>query len=265
MTDADQPDQERPPVAIERHGAVALARLDRPERRNALSNDVLELLAAELAALDRDPDVRCLVVAGGEDVFASGADLRALAGRDAIELYLGRRFELWDELRRRRTPTVAAVSGLCLGGGCELALLCDIVVASETARFGLPETGLGLIPGAGGTQRVARAIGKAKAMDVVLSGRLLRADEAERDGLVARVAPAGEWLDAALALAAKVAARAPVAQMLARDAVARAFETPLEAGLDVERRAFALAFATADAREGIDAFLAKREPAWTGR
>jgi enoyl-CoA hydratase len=209
--------------------------------------------------------VRCIVVAGSPKVFASGADVRALAGQEATELYFGRRFELWDELRRLRTPTVAAVSGFCLGGGCELALLCDIVVASETARFGLPETALGLIPGAGGTQRLTRAIGKAKAMDVVLSGRLLSAAEAEQSGLVARVTPADEWLDGALELARTVAARAPLAQLLARDAVDRAFETPLEAGLDVERRAFALAFSTADAREGIDAFLAKRDPVWRGR
>jgi len=261
----DQPAAVPPPVAVERHGAVALVRLDRPEQRNALSNDVLELLAAELLVLDRDPAVRCLVLAGSEKVFASGADLRALAGQEPIELYFGRRFELWDELRRLRTPTVAAVSGFCLGGGCELALLCDVVVASETARFGLPETGLGLIPGAGGTQRLARAIGKAKAMDVVLSGRLLSASEAEQSGLVARVTAAAEWLDGALALADKIAERAPIAQLLARDAVARAFETPLEAGLDLERRAFTLAFATADAREGIDAFLAKRDPVWQAR
>jgi enoyl-CoA hydratase len=261
----DQQATDRPPIALERRGAVALLRLDRPEQRNALSNEVLELLVAELRTLDRDPAVRCLVVAGSEKVFASGADLRALAGREAIELYFGRRFELWDELRRLRTPTVAAVSGFCLGGGCELALLCDIVVAAETARFGLPETGLGLIPGAGGTQRLARAIGKAQAMDVVLSGRLLSAAEAERGGLVARVAPAGKWLEGALELADAIAERAPIAQLLARDAVARAFETSLESGLDLERRAFTLAFATADAHEGIDAFLAKRAPVWQAR
>ncbi|HEX2161521.1 MAG TPA: enoyl-CoA hydratase-related protein [Thermoleophilaceae bacterium] len=262
---ADLPGEDPPAVAVEHDGAVALARLNRPRQRNALSNDVLELLAGELRNLDRDPAVRCIVVAGSDKVFASGADVRALAGQDAAGLYFGRRFELWDELRRLRTPTVAAVSGYCLGGGCELALLCDVVVASETARFGLPETGLGLIPGAGGTQRLTRAIGKAKAMDVVLSGRLLSATEAEQAGLVARVAPAGEWLATAHELARAVAARAPVAQLLAREAVGRAFETSLEAGLDVERRAFAQAFATDDAREGIAAFLAKRDPVWQGR
>jgi enoyl-CoA hydratase len=261
----EQPAADRPPVEIERHDAVAVARLDRPQQRNALSNEVLELLASSLRELDRDPAVRCLVVAGSEKVFASGADLRALAGQDAVDLYFGRRFELWDELRRLRTPTVAAVSGLCLGGGCELALLCDIVVASETARFGLPETALGLIPGAGGTQRLTRAIGKAKAMDVVLSGRLLSAAEAEQAGLVARVVAAAEWPDAALELAAAIATRAPVAQLLAREAVEQAFEASLEAGLGLERRAFAQAFASADAREGIDAFLAKRDPVWQGR
>jgi enoyl-CoA hydratase len=260
----DQP-AAAPPVVFERDGAVAVARLNRPEQRNSLSNEVLELLATELHSLDRDPTVRCLVVAGSEKVFASGADVRALAGQEAVELYFGRRFELWDELRRLRTPTVAAVSGFCLGGGCELALLCDIVVASETARFGLPETGLGLIPGAGGTQRLTRAIGKAKAMDVVLSGRLLSAAEAEQSGLVARITPAADFLDGALGLAHTIAARAPLAQLLARDAVCRAYETPLEAGLDVERRAFALAFSTTDAHEGIDAFLAKRDPVWNGR
>ena len=260
----DQPAAEPPPVAVERRGAVALVRLDRPAERNALSNDVLELLAAELLTLDRDPAARCLVLAGSEKVFASGADVRALAGQEAVELYFGRRFS-----SGRAAPPAHADRRRGLGllprrrlrAGAALRRPRGIGDRALRPAGDRPRAD----PRAGGTQRLARAIGKAKAMDVVLSGRLLSAAEAEQGGLVARVTPAAEWLDRALALADEIAERAPIAQLLARDAVARSFETPLEAGLDLERRAFTLAFATADAREGIGAFLAKRDPVWQGR
>jgi enoyl-CoA hydratase len=254
---------ESPSLLVERHGPVALLRLNRPESRNSLSDDLLERLSSTFRACDDDPEVRCMVLAGSDKVFASGADIHALLGQRPIENLEGRRTGLWASLRTRRTPLVAAVSGYCLGGGMELALYADIVVASETAKFGLPETQLGLIPGAGGTQMLPRAIGRAKAMDVILTGRMLTADEAERCGLVARVAPGDGLLELALELAERVAQRSPVAQRLARDAVAAASNMGLEAGFAYERRAFAIALGGEDAQEGMTAFLEKREPAWS--
>ena len=250
---------------MDRDGAVATVTIDRPEQRNALSDPLLTALVAALQELDADPECRSIVLAGSAKVFAAGADIRALLERSALELYDGDRAQRWEALRRLRTPLVAAVSGLCLGGGCELALMADIVIASETARFGLPETQLGLIPGAGGTQMLPRAIGKAKAMDMILTGRLLHADEAERAGLVARVTSADAWLGTAQGAAATIAGRPAVAQRLAKEAVQAASETGLQPGVALERRAFAMAFASADAREGLAAFAEKRDPAWHHR
>lgn len=250
-------------VTFDRIDHVVEIRINRPQSRNSLSNEVLAELARVLADVDGDDGVRAAVIAGNEKVFASGADLRDLAQSSATELYFGARFRMWDEIRRVRTPLIAAVSGFCLGGGLELAMMCDIVVAAEEARFGLPETGLGLIPGAGGTQRLARSIGKPKAMEVILAGRLLTASEAEAAGLVARVTRSDGWLDEATRIAKEIARRSPVAVRLAKESVNRSFDTGLEAGLDVERKAFAIAFGAADAQEGIAAFLEKREPRWT--
>jgi enoyl-CoA hydratase len=252
-------------VLSERSGAVCTVTVANPAQRNALSDPVLAELAARLAELDLDAGTRCVVIAGSEKVFASGADVRALVSRTATEVYEGDRARYWETVRRVRTPTVAAVSGLCLGGGCELAMLADVVVASETARFGLPETQLGLIPGAGGTQMLPRAIGKAKAMDLVLTGRLLSAEEAERAGLVSRVVPADSWLDVAQEVAEVIAARPAIAQRLAKESIQAAFETGLRAGVESERRAFAQAFGSTDAREGLMAFLEKRDPVWVHR
>lgn len=249
-------------LSIEHVQRVALIRIDRPETRNALSNELLATLARELTEIDTTDDVRAAVIAGSDKVFASGADLRDLAQMGMTELYFGERFRSWDTVRRTRTPLIAAVSGFCLGGGLELAMMCDIVVASKGARFGLPETSLGLIPGAGGTQRLVRAIGKAKTMEVVLAGRLLDAAEAEAAGLVARVTDADSWLDEALRVAGEIAKRSPIAVRLAKEAVGRSFDTGLETGLDIERKAFAVAFGSEEAREGIAAFLEKREPRW---
>ena len=222
-------------------------------------------LVERLQELDRDGGIRCIVLAGSERAFAAGADIGQLAEASTIDLYYQRRVERWDAIRELWTPLVAAVSGFCLGGGCELALACDLIVASETAKFGQPETGLGIIPGAGGTQRLARAIGKAKAMDVILSGRFLTAEEAERAGLVARVVAKEAWLEEAKAVARAIASKGPVAQRLAKESVNRAYESMLETGLDYERKALYLAFASDDAREGLTAFTEKRKPEFRGR
>jgi enoyl-CoA hydratase len=252
-------------VLVEREGGIAVVTLNRPEVLNALSDELMAELVRALEELDRDDAVNCIVVAGSERAFAAGADIGEMADATAIDMYEGRRTESWVAVRNVRTPIVAAVSGYCLGGGCELAMACDLIVASETARFGQPETGLGIIPGAGGTQRLTRAVGKAKAMDVILSGRFLDAVEAERAGLVARVVAREAWLEEARAVARAIAAKGPVAQRLAKEAVNRSFDTPLEAGLDHERKLLYLAFASDDAREGLTAFTEKREPDFRGR
>jgi enoyl-CoA hydratase len=252
-------------VLIEREEPIAVVRLNRPEQLNALSSELMRELVGALENLDADEAVRCIVLAGDERAFAAGADISELRDTATIELYFGARLDLWDAIRSIRTPLLAAVSGYCLGGGCELAMACDLVVASETAQFGQPETGLGVMPGAGGTQLLARSIGKAKTMDVVLSGRFLDAYEAERAGLVARVVAREAWLDEAKRVAAEIAAKAPVAQRLAKEAVNRAFETTLSAGLDVERKLFHLAHSTEDAKEGLTAFGEKRKPDFRGR
>jgi enoyl-CoA hydratase len=252
-------------VRCERDGAVGVVTLDRFEDRNALTDGVLGALAAHFAALDVDDSIRCIVLAGRDEIFASGAGIRDLLNRTPVEHYGGARSRAWDILRATRTPVVAAVSGVCLGGGCELAMMADIVIASVDARFGLPETQLGLIPGAGGTQMLPRAVGKAIAMDVILTGRRLSADEAERAGLVSRVVPADAWLDTACEVAARIAERPAVAQRVAKEAVLSSFEMPLTAGIAAERRSFLLAFATEDAREGLTAFLEKRKPGWVHR
>lgn len=252
-------------VEVERDGAVALVLLNRPEQLNALSDELMEELVSVLIELDRDQGVRAIVLGGSERAFAAGADIGELAQASAIDLYYQRRIERWDAIRGLWTPLIAAVSGYCLGGGCELALACDLIVASESAQFGQPETGLGIIPGAGGTQRLTRAVGKALAMDVILSGRRLSADEALAAGLVARVVPNGAWLEEAKALAREIAEKGPVATRLAKESVDRAFETTLTAGLEAERRALYLAFASEDAKEGLTAFTEKRKPEFKGR
>ncbi len=254
-----------PLVLVEREEPIAVVTLNRPRELNALSEPLMEELVARLAELDRDDVVRCIVLAGSERAFAAGADIGELADASAIDMLYARRVERWDAIRKLWTPLVAAVSGFCLGGGNELAMSCDLIVASETARFGQPETGLGIIPGAGGTQRLTRAVGKAKAMDVILSGRFLDAHEAERAGLVARVVAREAWLEEAKRAARDIASRAPVAQRLAKEAVDRAYETTLELGLEHERRLLYLAFASEDAREGLTAFGEKRPPEFQGR
>ena len=252
-------------VLVERDGAIAVVLLNRPEQLNALSDELMEELVAALTELDRDESVRAIVLGGSERAFAAGADIGELAQASAIDLYYQRRIERWDAIRGLWTPLIAAVSGYCLGGGCELAMACDLIVASESAQFGQPETGLGIIPGAGGTQRLTRAVGKALAMDVILSGRRLSADEALAAGLVARVVPNEAWLEEAKGLAREIAEKGPVGTRLAKESVDRAYETTLTAGLEAERRALYLAFASEDAKEGLTAFTEKRKPEFKGR
>ncbi|MGH3012757.1 MAG: enoyl-CoA hydratase-related protein [Gaiellaceae bacterium] len=252
-------------VLLEREDAIAVVLLNRPEALNALDDELMGELVDALESLDADEGIRCMVLGGSERAFAAGADIGQMAEASAMEMYEARRIDRWDAIRKVRTPLVAAVSGFCLGGGNELAMACDLIVASETARFGQPETGLGIIPGAGGTQRLTRAIGKAKAMDVILSGRFLDAREAERAGLVARVVAKEAWLEEAKAVARAIASKGPIAQRLAKESVNRAFESTLETGLDYERKALYLAFASEDAHEGLTAFKEKRKPEFEGR
>jgi enoyl-CoA hydratase len=253
-----------PLVLVERDDPIAVVTLNRPKQLNALSEPLMEELVARLQELDREPAVRSIVVAGSDRAFAAGADIGEMAEASAMEMLYARRVERWDAIRKLWTPLVAAVSGFCLGGGNELAMSCDLIVASETAKFGQPETSLGIIPGAGGTQRLTRAVGKAKAMDVILTGRFLDAWEAERAGLVARVVAPEAWLEEAKGLAREIASKGPVAQRLAKEAVNRAFDSTLDLGLEHERRLLYLAFASEDAKEGLNAFLEKRSPEFRG-
>jgi enoyl-CoA hydratase/carnithine racemase len=252
-------------VAEERHGAVAVLRLDRPEARNALSAELMEALGAALEGLDRDPEVRAIVIAGSDDVFAAGADIRALRDRSFGDALFHPAAAFWKRVGGCRTPLIAAVSGFALGGGCELALACDMIVAADSAEFGQPEITLGIIPGGGGTQRLARALGKHRAMELVLTGRRFSAKEAYDWGLVNRLAARGAWLNEAIDLARVVASAPPIAAKLAKQAVLAAEEAGLSAGLDQERRLYELAMATEDRVEGMSAFLEKRKPEFKGR
>ncbi len=252
-------------VLVSRQGGVAVATLNRPAALNALANELLATLVATVEQLDQSPDVRAIIVTGGPRVFAAGADLKQLAEARFDDMVFSVRFALWDRLKQVKVPLIAAVSGFALGAGCELAMACDLIVASETARFGQPEINVGIMPGAGGTQRLTRAIGKVRAMEMVLTGRTLSAYEAERVGLVNRVVPVEVLADEAMALAQEIASKPPISVRLAKRAVLEAFETTLGAGLEHERRSFAVTFATEDAREGMRAFLEKRAPEYHGR
>jgi len=271
-TETPPPDHETVHVTLPAPSAagpvdgVALVVLDRPKVLNALDFALIEALTEVLEWLDQEPACRCIVITGaGERAFAAGADIAELAAQTPTSLTVDDHFHRWERIKRIRKPIVAAVRGYALGGGCELAMTCDLIVAGEDAQFGQPEIKLGVMPGAGGTQRLTRAIGKAKAMEMVLTGRNLGAREAEAHGLVTSVVPSEATVPAALELAARIAAMAPVAAMAAKAAVNRAEELSLEAGLEFERRSFYLLFATDDQKEGMAAFTEKREPRWTGR
>jgi enoyl-CoA hydratase/carnithine racemase len=251
-------------VSVDEQG-VALLRLNRPEARNALSPQMRTEIVEALERLDADPEARCIVIAGSDEFFAAGADIRAMAERPVDAAPDPKGMEFWTRLTAIHTPTIAAVSGYAFGGGCELALACDMIVCDEKARFGQPEITLGIIPGGGGTQRLARAVGKQRAMEYVLTGRRWDAEMAERWGLVNRVARKGKWLEEAIELARLIAERPPLAVRLAKRAVLAAEETDLEEGLQTERRLFDEAMATEDRVEGMNAFLEKRQPRFQGR
>lgn len=245
---------------------VALVTIDRQDALNALSFDLLDDLAATLERLDQDAACRAIVVTGaGTRAFAAGADIRDLAAQTPISLTTGDRFASWGRIAAIRTPLIAAVRGFALGGGCELAMTCDMIVAGEDAQFGQPEIKLGVMPGAGGTQRLTRAIGKARAMELILTGRTVNAREAEAYGLVTSVVPSEATVEAAIELAARVAAQPPLAVLAAKEAILRAHELPLSAGLEFERRAFFLLFTSEDQAEGMAAFIDKRPAHWQGR
>jgi enoyl-CoA hydratase len=244
---------------------VGLIRLNRPKALNALSPELMGELGEALLAFDADPAVGCLVLTGNERAFAAGADIKAMAQATTVDMLNNDLIARWETINHLQKPIIAAVSGFCLGGGCELAMACDIIVASESAVFGQPEINLGIIPGFGGTQRLTRTVGKYLAMEMVLTDRRLTAQEALAVGLVNHVYPVETYLDEALKLAARIAAQAPLAVRLAKEAVRKALELSLSEGLAVERRLFQMLFASADQKEGMAAFIEKRKPQWQGR
>ncbi len=261
----DEP-QTEPLVLVERDEArrVALVRLNRPKQLNALNGPFMDALCDALEALDRDDAIRVLVVTGTDRAFAAGADIAEMADASPIDMLKTNRIAQWDRVRRIGKPVIAAVAGWCLGGGCELAMALDLIVAAEGAKFGQPEIKIGIMPGAGGTQRLPRAVGKSKAMEMILTGEPITAAEAERIGLVSRVVPDELLVSDALDLAAEIAKRAPLALRLAKESVNNAYEMSLTDGLAHERRLFYLLFSSADQKEGMAAFLEKREPDFTG-
>jgi len=248
-------------ILTETRGAVGLVTLNRPKALNALNSALMAELREALDGFEADNAIGAIVVTGSEKAFAAGADIKEMKDRGFVDVYLSDFITRdWERLAQCRKPTIAAVAGYALGGGCEVAMMCDIIIAADNARFGQPEIALGTLPGAGGTQRLTRAIGKAKAMEMVLTGRMMDAAEAERSGLVARVVPAAELIGEAMKLAEKIAGLSRPAVVLAKEAVNRAFETGLTEGLRVERRLFHASFATADQKEGMAAFAEKRPP-----
>ncbi len=252
-------------ILIEKHGAVTLLRLNRPKALNALNGAVLAAAIAAFADYDADPEQRCLVLTGSERAFAAGADVKEMKDLDFAAMYGTDMFAGWERVAATRKPWFAAVAGFALGGGCEVAMMGDFILAADDAKFGQPEITLGIGPGMGGSQRLTRAIGKAKAMEMCLTGRMMDAAEAERAGLVARIVPADRLIEEALATAAKIAAMAPLATIAVKEMVGAAFETGLAQGIRTERRLFHGLFGSADQTEGMDAFVAKRAPVWTGR
>jgi enoyl-CoA hydratase len=252
-------------ILVERRGPVALVTLNRPKALNALNAQLVAELDRALTEVDGDDALACAVLTGSEKAFAAGADIKEMAGRDFAEAFSSDFIAPWARIAQHKKPVIAAVAGYALGGGCELAMMCDLILAADTARFGQPEINLGTIPGAGGTQRLTRLVGKSKAMEMVLTGRMMDAQEAERSGLVARVVPAADLVEEAVRLGEAIASKSrPIVQM-AKDAVNAAYETTLAEGIRVERRLFYATFATEDRREGMAAFAEKRSPAFAHR
>ena len=252
-------------ILVEQRGAVTLVTLNRPQALNALNSEVLKELITVFAAYDADNSQRCLVLTGSEKAFAAGADIKEMSGQGFPEMYSSDFFAGWERVTATRKPWLAAVAGYALGGGCEVAMMADFIIAADTAKFGQPEIKLGVAPGMGGSQRLTHAIGKAKAMEMVLTGRLMGAEEAERSGLVARVVPAADLLGEALKTAAAIAAMPPLAAMVNKELVNAAQELPLAQGIRFERRLFHGLFGTEDQKEGMAAFVEKRPGAWKGR
>jgi len=248
-------------ILVTRQDRVGLITLNRPKALNALNNDLMDELGAALLAFDADDGIGAIVITGSERAFAAGADIGAMASFSYMDVYLSEYITRnWEQIRKVRKPVIAAVAGFALGGGCELAMMCDIVIAADTARFGQPEIKLGVIPGAGGTQRLPRAVGKAKAMDLCLTGRMMDAQEAERSGLVSRVVPAAQLMNEAMAVATQIASMSLPSVMVLKESVNRAYESPLSEGVLFERRVFHALFATEDQKEGMRAFMEKRTP-----
>ena len=252
-------------ILVERRGRVGLVTLNRPEALNALDRTTMDELVAAVTAMDADPGVGAVVITGSGKAFAAGADIKEMADKGYLEMYDADWFRGWEDLTRLRIPLIAAVAGFALGGGCELAMMCDFIIAGDNAKFGQPEINLGVVPGMGGSQRLTRAVGKAKAMDMILTGRFIDADEAERSGLVARVVPAADTVEEALKAAEVIASKSKPAAMLAKEAVNAAFETGLAQGVLFERRLFHSLFASEDQKEGMAAFTEKRQPEFRHR
>ena len=252
-------------ILVETKGRVGVITLNRPQALNALNSALNAELAQAVAAFDADDGVGCMIITGSEKAFAAGADIKEMADKTAAEMLMMDYCADWHFIANARKPAIAAVAGFALGGGCELVMQCDIVIAADTAKFGQPEIKLGVIPGIGGTQRLPRAVGKAKAMDLILTGRMMDATEAERSGLVSRVVPAAKLMDEAMAVAEMIASMPLPALMAAKEAINRAFESPLAEGIRFERRIFHALFATADQKEGMAAFVEKRAPKFKHR
>ena len=252
-------------LLVTKEGAIGIVQLNRPKVLNALNFEIMSELVSGLEELDRDAAVNVIILTGGERAFAAGADLAEMSQITPVDLLLGRRFELWDRIRKISKPIIAAVSGYCLGGGNELAMNCDIVVASESASFGQPEVNVGIIPGAGGTQRLPRVVGKYKAMEMILTGKSISADEAYRVGLVNHVVPPESLMEEAKKIAADIASKPQISIRSAKEAILKAQDTTLEVGLEFERKAFYMLFATEDGKEGMKAFLEKRKPTFKGK
>lgn len=244
---------------------VGRVQLNRPKALNALNAQLMHELVDALRGFEADPEVRCILLHGNEAAFAAGADIKEMSDQGAIDMYTRVYTSLWEEVYRTRKPLVAAVSGFALGGGCELAMICDIILASETARFGQPEINIGVLPGAGGTQRLTRAVGKSLAMEMILTGRMITAQEAKAAGLVSRVVPVEAYLSEAQKLAREIATKSPVALRMAKEAVLQSFEGTLSGGVQYERNLFSMAFASEDQKEGMRAFIEKRRPDFKGK
>ncbi len=252
-------------ILVEQQGRVGLVTLNRPSALNALNKATIEELVAAVTAMDSDPGVGAVVITGSGKAFAAGADIKEMADQSYMDMYLADWFRGWEDFARLRIPTIAAVSGFALGGGCELAMMCDLIIAGDNAKFGQPEINLGVLPGMGGSQRLTRAVGKAKAMDMILTGRFIDAEEADRCGLVSRVVPAADVVSEALTVAGVIAGKSKPAAMAAVEAVNAAFETGLAQGVQFERRLFHSLFATEDQKEGMAAFTEKRQPEFKHR